>query len=55
MENLRGVEKVRFQERRRLRAAELASAFASALYSRGTYEIEKSSERLNFRQVQWRE
>ncbi len=43
---------LRYYKRRRLRAAELASAFASALYSRGTYEIEKSSERLNFRQVQ---
>ena len=38
-----------------LRAAELARRLASALLSRGTWEIEKSSDRANFRQVQFRE
>jgi hypothetical protein len=38
-----------------LRAAELARLFASVLLSRGTCEIEKSSDRANFRQIQFRE
>src|ERR1700687_837353 len=38
-----------------LRAAELASPLASVLCSRRTWEIEKSSDRANFRQIQFRE
>jgi len=34
-----------------LRAAELARPLASVLYSRGTWEIEKSSDRASFRQI----
>src|SRR6266498_2116368 len=37
------------------RTAELASRLASALFSRGMCDMEKSSERANFRQVQCRE
>src|SRR6202040_2588163 len=38
-----------------LRAAALAKRLASALLSRRTWEIEKSSDRANFRQIQFRE
>jgi uncharacterized protein len=38
-----------------LRAAELARLLASVLFSRRTWEIEKSSDRANFRQIQFRE
>jgi hypothetical protein len=38
-----------------LRAAELARLFASVLLSRGTREVEKSSDRANFRQIQFKE
>jgi hypothetical protein len=38
-----------------LRAAELARLLASVLFSRQTWEIEKSSDRANFRQIQFRE
>lgn len=37
------------------RAAELAKLLASVLCSRRTWEIEKSSDRANFRQIQFRE
>ncbi|SRR6266496_5491689 len=38
-----------------LRAAEFARLLASALLSRGTCEMEKSSERASFRQIQFSE
>ncbi len=38
-----------------LRAAELARLLASVLFSRRTWEIEKSSDRASFRQIQFRE
>jgi hypothetical protein len=38
-----------------LRAAELARSLASALSSRRTWAIEKSSDRANFRQIQFKE
>ena len=38
-----------------LLAAELARRLASVLFSRRTLEIEKSSDRANFRQIQFRE
>ena len=38
-----------------LRAAELARLLASVLFSRRTWEIEKSSDRANFRQIQFSE
>ena len=37
------------------RAAEVARRLASTLFSRRTCEIEKSSDRANFRQIQFRE